>query len=354
MNLLSRYIGKTILLNTLLVVVVLVALSAVFGFIRELDDVGKGDYSLAIAAIYILLRIPGNAYELFPSAVLLGSLLGMGALASQSELTVMRSAGISIAQIVKSVLTIGLILMIAVVLIGELVMPRSEMQAQEMRSAALAKRVSISEKTGYWARSNNRYVNIKTILPDISLIDVRVFEFEKGRLSSVVAASKAVQQIDGNWQLSGVVKNDYTGDAVLVTELETEIWPRLVNTELLQGLSVPVESMSAKNLVSQVKYLRSNQLDSRQIELALWTKIANPVATLVMLLLSLPFVFGSQRSGGTGQKIFVGILLGIGFFLINRLFTHLGLAYGLNPATSTLIPLLLFGVLAVAGVRRIA
>lgn len=354
MNLLSRYIGKTILLNTLLVIVVLVALSAVFGFIRELDDVGRGDYSLPIAAIYVLLRIPGSAYELFPSAVLLGSLLGMGALASQSELTVMRSAGISIAQIVKSVLMIGLILMAAVVLIGEFVMPRSEIQAQEMRSAALAKRVSISERTGYWARSDNRYINIKTVLPDISLIDVRVYEFDQGQLSTVVAAGKAVQQVDGSWQLSGVVRNDYTGKRVVISEMETEVWPRLVNTELLQGLSVPVESMSVSNLLKQIAYLRSNQLDSRQIELALWTKIANPVATLVMLLLSLPFVFGSQRSGGTGQKIFVGILLGIGFFLINRLFTHLGLAYGLNPATSTLIPLVMFGLIALVGVRRIS
>lgn len=353
MRIISRYIGKTIMLNTGLVVVVLVALSAVFAFIRELDDVGKGSYSVATAAIYVLLRIPGSAYELFPSAVLLGSLLGMGALASQSELTVMRSAGISIGQIVRSVLLIGLILMTSVVLIGEFVMPGSEIRAQEIRSAALAKRVSISKRTGYWARSGPRFVNIKTVLPDLSLIDVRVYEFEDRRLTRVVDAKKAEQLNDGSWRLSDVVRNDFTGQKVIVTDRDSEIWPTLVSAELLQGLSVPVESMSATDLMSQVQYLRDNQLDSAQIELALWTKVANPVATLVMLLLSLPFVFSSQRSGGAGHKVFIGILLGIGFFLINRLFTHLGLAYGLNPATSTLIPLVLFGSLALLGVRRI-
>ena len=111
MSLLARYIGRTVLLNTLLVLLVLVALSALFSFIRELDDVGKGDYSVKTALIYILLRMPGSAYELFPSSVLLGSLLGLGAMASHSELIVMRSAGISIPQIARSVALIGICLL---------------------------------------------------------------------------------------------------------------------------------------------------------------------------------------------------------------------------------------------------
>jgi len=143
MSLLARYIGRTVLLNTLLVLLVLVALSALFSFIRELDDVGKGDYSVKTALIYIFLRIPGIAYELFPSSVLLGSLLGLGAMASHSELTVMRSSGISIGQIAGSVALIGLLLMGLVALLGEFVMPPSERQAQELRTAALSQRVSL-------------------------------------------------------------------------------------------------------------------------------------------------------------------------------------------------------------------
>jgi len=283
MNILSRHIGKTILLNTLLVMVVLVGLSAVFSFIRELDDVGRGGYHVGSAALYIFLRIPGSAYELFPSAVLLGSLLGMGTLASQSELTVMRSAGISVAQIVRAVLAIGLVLMLMVVLLGEYVMPSSELRAQELRAAALSKKVSISKKTGYWAKSGNRFINIKTVLPDLGLIDVRVFEFEDGKLRELLVASSADQLSDGNWQLNSVTRNIYQSGNVNIQSQDVLVWPALVNVDLLQGLTVSVESMSAKNLLRQVGYLRANQLDSGQIELALWTKAASPIATLIML-----------------------------------------------------------------------
>ena len=154
----------------MLVLLVLVALSALFSFIRELDDVGKGDYSVKTALIYILLRMPGISYELFPSAVLLGSLLGLGAMASNSELTAMRSAGISIVQMAGAVSLIGLVLKGLVALLGEYVMPPSETQAQELRTAALSQRVSIRSRTGYWAKSDARFINIKSVLPDLTLV----------------------------------------------------------------------------------------------------------------------------------------------------------------------------------------
>ena len=353
MSLLARYIGKTVFLNTLLVLLVLVALSALFSFIRELDDVGKGDYSIKSALLYIVLRTPGTAYELFPSSVLLGSLLGLGAMASHSELTVMRSAGISIAQIAAAVAMIGLVLMSMVVAIGELVMPPSESHAQEIRTAALSKRISIRAKTGYWAKSDTRFINIKSVLPDMALIDVSIYEFNADNLKSVVRAQQAKQLKGGEWLLREVTRTEFFPESVDTETLQELSIPDLVNAELLQGLSVEPESMSVKNLVNQVSYLRRNQLDSGSIELALWTKITNPLSTLVMLMLSLPFVFASQRSGSVGQKIFIGILLGIGYFLVNRLFTHLGLANGLSPAVSTFIPLTLFSLLALFGLLRV-
>lgn len=353
MSLIARYIGKTVLLNTLLVLLVLVALTGIFAFIGELDDVGKGSYGLSSAMIYVLLRMPGSAYELFPPAVLLGSLLGLGALATHSEITVMRSAGISIPQIARSVALIGLILMLLVVLIGEFLMPDAERQAHEIRTAALTDRVSLSSRTGYWAKSGPLFVNIKSVLPDTTLVDISVYDFRKGLLKSVVRADKARQQGDGHWRLEVVRRTHFNETSLNTESAETEIWPNLVNAELLKGLSVPAESMSVANLFNQIRYLKRNQLDSRFTELALWTKITNPLSTMIMLMLSLPFVFASQRSGGVGQKMFVGILLGIGYFLLNRLVTHVGLANGLSPAISTMIPLLLFSAIAMIGLRRV-
>ena len=353
MSLIARYIGKAVLLNTLLVLLVLVALTGIFAFIAELDDVGRGNYSLSSAMIYVLLRMPGSAYELFPPAVLLGSLLGLGALATHSELTVMRSAGISVLQIAKSVALIGLLLMLLVVLIGEFLMPDAERQANEIRTAALSDRVSLSTKTGYWAKSGPLFVNIKSVLPDTTLVDISVYDFQKGLLKSVVRADTARQQEDGRWRMEAVRRTRFEDTSISTEVVDLEIWPNLVNAELLQGLSVPAESMSMSNLLNQISYLKRNQLDSRFTELALWTKITNPLSTLIMLLLSLPFVFASQRAGGVGQKMFIGILLGIGYFLLNRLVTHLGLANGLSPAISTLIPLTLFSLIALFGLRRV-
>lgn len=353
MKLIVRYIGSTVLLNTLLVLVVLVALTGVFSFIRELDDVGKGDYSVVSAALYILLKMPGTAYELFPSAVLLGSLLGLGGLASHSELTVMRSAGLSMFQLAGAVALSGLMLMAVVALIGEFVMPASESRAHDVRLGALSKRVSIKSKTGYWAKSGSLFINIKSVLPDMTLIDVNIYEFDEGDLASVTSAKQAQQLPSGEWQLTDLTRTRFNPTSMDTEILATEKRDALVNAELLQGLSVPVESMSIANLLAQIGYLRRNQLDSDPIELALWTKITNPLSTLVMLMLSLPFVFASQRAGGVGQKMFVGILLGIGYFLLNRLFTHLGLANGFSPAISTFIPLTIFSLLALLGLRRI-
>jgi lipopolysaccharide export system permease protein len=130
--------------------------------------------------------------------------------------------------------------------------------------------------------------------------------------------------------------------------------PDLVSADVLKSISVSPESLSASNLLDQVRYLKENQLDSRRIELALWVKVASPLSTLVMLMLSLPFVFASQRSGGAGQKIFIGIMLGIIYVLLNKLLTQLALANGLSPPLSALLPLIVFLVIAVIGIRRTA
>lgn len=353
MSLIARYIGRTVFLNTLLVLLVLVALSSLFSFIGELDEVGTGGYSVKTALIYIILRMPGIAYELFPSSVLLGSLLGLGAMASHSELTVMRSAGISISQMAGAVALIGLLLMGLVALIGEFVMPPSERHAQELRTAALSRTVSIRARTGFWAKSGTKFINIKSILPDRTLVDVSIYEFDERDLQSVVHAERARQSAGRQWQLSEVTQTSFLPDSVVTERSDEMLVEDLVNAELVQGLSVDPESMSAGNLYSQINYLRRNKLDSGLIELALWTKITNPLSTLVMLMLSLPFVFASQRSGSVGQKIFIGILLGIGYFLINRLVTNLGLANGLTPALSTFLPLGLFSLLALFGLSRV-
>lgn len=332
---------------------VLAVLASLFAFVVELEDVGEGNYTVAKAAQYILLTLPGKAYLLFAPAVLLGSLLGLGAIATNSELIVMRAAGVSNMRIIRAVLMTGALLMCLVALLGEYVMPRSEQVAEQLRLTALEERVSVRGRQGLWVKSGDRFVNISTVLPDLTLLGLNVWEYDTNRLARSIRIGKAVQHQDA-WRLSDLEVTEFTDQATTVTRLAEDIWPVLVSAEILQSLSIDPESLSLANLRKQVRYLNDNQLDSERIELAFWIKLTSPLATIVMLMLSLPFVFGSQRSGGTGQKIFIGILLGIGYVLANKLLVHLGLTYGLSPAISAFLPLILFLSIAIFGIQRIS
>ena len=352
-SILGRYVGRSIFNSSMLVLLVLLSLVAVFAFIGELDDVGRGNYDVKTAALYILLKMPVNAYQLFAPAVLLGSLLGLGTLATHSELVAMRAAGVSIQRIMWAVMQVGLVLMLIIVLIGEYVAPRAEQYAQEIRLSAMQKKVSVRASTGLWLKKDDLFINIKTVMPDRSLLNLSVFKYENHRMMYAMSASHAVQNANKQWQLRNVQYTDFSDAGISVRKVEQETWDELVNPELLQNLSVEPENLSAKNLLRQVNYMKQNQLESERIQLALWTKLTGPLATIVMLMLSLPFVFSSQRSSGAGQRIFIGIMLGIGYILINRLFTHMGLVYGFPPAISALTPLLIFLTVAIIGIRRI-
>jgi len=171
-SILDRYIGRSILVTSVLVMLVLVALASVFAFVAELEDVGKGNYSVSRAVQYVFLTIPGKAYLLFAPAVLLGSLLGLGTLATYSELIVMRAAGISNARIIRAVLLTGVVLMVLVALLGEYLVPKSDAVAEQLRLTALEERVSVRGRQGLWVKSGDRFVNISTVMPDLTLLSV--------------------------------------------------------------------------------------------------------------------------------------------------------------------------------------
>ena len=358
-GILARYLARAILATSALVLFVLLVLAAIFGFVGELDDVGEGSYGVLDAATYVALTLPGMAYELFAPAVLLGSLLGLGGLAANSELAVMRAAGMSNARIVGAVLLAGLVPALGVVLVGETLMPSAARAAEELRLSALEERASGGAGDGLWVRSGPRYVSIGTVLADRTLLDVTVHEFDGTRLVRATRAARASLE-DGAWWLDGASVTDLDREAATVVRTERLAWeslapdaPELVDPSVLSSLSTEPEALSMRQLADQAGYLRANSLESREVELALWTKLAAPLSTLVMLMLSLPFAFGARRGGGAGQKIFLGIMLGIGYVLVSRLLVQLALNGGFGPAASAFLPVVLFALVAAAGVRRI-
>ncbi len=352
-KILDLYIARTVIGGTLLALLMLTALDVVFSFIGELNDIGRGDYGLIQALVYTALTIPRRLYDLFPSAVLLGALLGLGGLAAHSELIALRAAGISIRRIVRSALQAGVIMLLAAVLLGELVAPASEARAQSLRTFSHSEQMSMGFG-GLWARDENRYLNVSMVMTGPRLVDLRVYEFDpQGRLSRATQAESA-RYVDGQWQVEGIAHSHISHtDGVRSEWVAEETWPRLLAPELFAVIVIEPQQMSALTLLSYIRYLQDNALDAAPYELAFWNRVILPLSSLVMLLLAMPFVFGSLRSGSAGQRLFIGIVVGAGFHLLNRTLNHLGLIYGLPPLLSAALPTLLFLAVGLWALQRI-
>ncbi len=353
MKILDTYIAKTVISGTLMVLLVLGALLAFVDFVSEIDDVGKGQYSMLQAGGFVLLSLPKRLYELFPTAVLIGSLLSLGALAGNSELTVMRASGVSIMRIALSVLKAGFILLVFVALVGEFVLPISEKQAQELRAKNLNQTISLAGESGFWARDGQRFVYVSHVFPGNELGNVKIYELSKDNKLIRMTHVKSAKYIAGQWQLSQLKQTEFSSDHIESRKKSSEVWLKLINPDLFSVISLSPDNMSAVDLYKYNEYLKANNLDSSHYELAFWIKIFTPISSLVMLLIALPFIFGSQRSSGAGNRMLIGLLLGIGFYLLNRMVNHLGQVYHVQPFISASAPIILAALASFYALRKV-
>jgi len=357
MNKIDRYIAKSVLAGILIVLLVLVGLFVFFSFIDEVDDIGKQRYGLWEAVQYVILEIPRHIYDLFPSAALLGSLLGLGTLANNSELTVMRAAGVSIMRIALSVLKVGLILTLVTMLIGETIAPQSEQHASSMRSSAQSEhenqQMVFSSRYGFWARDGNDFINIRTIFPDGGFGFISLYEFDAAQhLRALTYAKKAYYQ-DGQWILKEVEKHTISATQVTREFSESTTWEAVLNPELVKIVVVRPQKLSSLGLHKYIQYLRQNGRRTAQYELAFWTRLSYPLVGITMIFLAIPFIFGTLRSVSIGQRILVGALLGVGFHMLNQTTGNLGLVYGISPAISAFLPATIFLFIAIILMRRV-
>ena len=351
MRRLDGYIGRQVASGTLLVLLVLTGLDALFAFIGEIEGL-DAHYGLVQALVYTALTVPRRAYELFPTAVLLGSLLSLGTLAANSELIAMRAAGVSVARIVGSALRTGVLLMLGMVIVGEGVAPAGEQRGQNLRAMVHTDEMHVTTR-GLWAKDGQRFVNVGAVMPDLRLLNVRIYELDADRRLSGLMSVEAARYEGVRWLLSGVRRSRLADAGVTSEYVDEERWSRLLAPELFDVLAVEPRQMSAMTLRQYVNYLRENNLDSAQYELAYWMRFTIPLSSLVMLLLAIPFVFGSLRTGSAGQRLFIGVLIGVGFHLLNRTFNHMGIVYGLAPLLSASLPMLIFLGVALVALRRV-
>lgn len=354
MRVLNRYILIEVIKGSVLATLVLLTLLNFFSFTDELGELGEGDYGLGSIFLYLTLTSPRNFYELMPSGALLGSLMTLGALANNRELVAMQAAGVSRPGIIWAVLRSGLLLAFGTALIGEYVAPVSERTATMLKATALRQQIASKTKYGFWLRDGDVYINIRQIERQENLGDINIFALNPDATLRVAThADKAVY--DGaKWRLENL-KISRFGEEIIKSELQPRAdWSSVLAPDLLNAFVIRPENLSAVDLHHYIKYLRDNGQKSLIVEQAFWGRIVNPVVTLVMLLVAIPFVLGFRRDISAGQRIVVGVTLGIGFYLFDKVFGHLGLIYEMDPMFSAAFPASFALALALLGLVRAA
>ncbi len=352
MKTLQRYIGRDVLLATLLIFVALLALFAFFDLIHELGDVGRDNYTISSALLYVMLNLPSRLYELFPVAALIGTLFALAQLVANSEYTVMRASGMSLAQEVWAVLRVGIPLALATFLAGEYVAPPAERIAQAVRAAGHGEGAQVVAQqftSGFWFKQDLTFVNIRTVLADMTLLGVRIYDFgDDLRLKDVRVAKSGTFMGSGNWMLENVQTTWIDAGETRVSAGPTYIWKTVLRPSILDVYQVAPERLELGALYDNIRVLSRNSQKTSRFEIAFWNKIFYPAAVLVMMVLALPFAHFQRRQGGVGFRIFAGTMIGLAFFLLGRLFSNLGVLNDWPPLFSAVFPLAFFTAIAVA------
>ena len=319
MNIIDRYILKAITGASFLVLGVLIALNGFVVFLGQLEDVGKGSFGVWDAISYSLLMLPTQTFDMMPVAALMGSLMGLGRLAAQSELTVMRAAGVSPWRLALSAFGVGLILTIFTGAMGEFIAPPLEHYGLAQKTIAKHSDVQFDNRQSVWIKHRGQIINARTRSDGNWEGGVFVFGFDQDRnLTSMGRADGASLSADGRWHLDKLAESRFDGGSVVASLEDT--WPLSpgLSPELLDLSEVRPQTMSTRDLHSYANYLRANDLDAKSYDIIMWFRVAGVLSIFVMTTLAVPFVFGSLRSSGGGVRLLIGIMIGAIYFLANR------------------------------------
>ncbi len=342
------YVARVVLVTVLAAWVVLVGLDALMAGVNEISAVGQGDYTYMSAIAYILQTLPRRAYTMFPTAAVIGSLMGLGQLAATSELVAMRALGLSRTRISASVALPLLLLTVLMMVNGETLGPMAQRNADTMKSAARSSNMVVGHYSGLWAREGDTFLYAQggQERPGggpgaIELQDVRLFEFaDDGRLESVAHAGTAVHGTDG-WLLRDVKRTWFEPRAVTRTEALEEHWASQLDASTLAASASNLwrpRYMSGSELRAGIDYRHRNQLDATEFEEHYWGRWFYPLNVLALCLAAIPFAFGSLRSGNASRRLFIGIVFALGFWLAQTQIVKLAAVYHIDYRLAYLVP----------------
>ena len=351
MRKLSQYISSLITASILMVLVVLLGFDAIAAVIDESGDI-EGKYDFPAVLHYVLYSIPGNVFDLLPFAALVGCLAGLGALANNSELVVMRSAGVSTTRVVWMVMRPAIIILLLGMLISEYIAPYTESIAQSERATALRKTENVVSREGLWHREGNQFMHFSVVQPNGILYGVTIYSFDdQRRLLSTLYADRAIYQSD-HWLLEDVQESRFFDERIDGATMASKIWHTEVSPKLLNILVLDPINLSIEGLWQYSNYLESQGLNSGPYRLAFWKKVLQPLSALTLVLIAISFVFGPLREVTMGFRIFIGVLVGIVFRTAQDMLAPASLVYGFQPVYASLLPIIICLFIGVWFLRR--
>lgn len=370
MRVLRRYFTIEICRAVFFVLVAFLALFAFFDMMGEIRSVGRGAWRIEHAFIYVTLGLPAYAYELMPIVALIGTIYVMAQLAARSEFTVMRASSLSMGRAIGLMLPVSTMLVVMTFVIGEFVAPKCSDFAENFKRRIMGAPISSEFRSGLWAKdvirgsdgksvSGSRFLNAKKVETDGVLRSLKIYEFDREmQMMAIISSDEAHFMGDGRWQLSNVEELRFAPDRspvglrqpamVLGRKFETTTLQSEITPEIMAVLVAEPNKMSAVDLAQFSRHLEDNKQRSERYEIALWTKLLYPLAVFVMMALALPFAYLQSRSGGVSLKIFIGIMIGVSFHLLNNLFSHVGLLNTWPPVATAVTPSACFLLAAIS------
>ena len=338
MEILDRYIGKSVALGIVAAMLVVITLDTLISFAGEIGEIGRANYTIWQAILFITLSMPQKLYALFPMVAVLGTMLGLGALAGHHEITAMRAAGMSLMQLIIAVLKTALLITALGIFIGEVVAPPAVQYAKLKRVHVMNSQINLNTDYGLWARDSNTYIHVRRMENDRRLIGINLYLFDEYHSLRETYSAAAAEYRNDAWELQRVLHKKITADGIAQDTLPTMSWQTLLNPDMVNIVSVTPDNLSIWKLLGYIDYMQDNGLDASNYQLTFWTKLIAPLTITAMMLLAVPFIFGTKRDTGVGQRVFVGFLIGLVFYIASQLIGRAGLVYHIPPAVAAMLP----------------
>ena len=350
---LSRYIGINVFTAIMVSLIAIIGLDLVAGIVDQMGDI-KRNYRFADVLIYVVTKLPSTIYEYIPLASLIGCLVGLGMLATNSEVVVMRASGISLIRIVLMVFKPVLVFVLIAALIGEYFSPYLDQLADSRRDYLRKGESALDSTSGFWAREGSEFIHFNAVFPGGVLFGVTRYKLDDERkLKEASFSSRATfNKAEGFWVEENVSSTLFVEEQTYTRKWVTRKWQTELTPEVLTLNILPADALSAGALSNHIDYLDERKADAAKYRLAFWEKVFQPLSILGLVLVGIAFVFGPLRQATVGFRVFVGVLFGISFKLISDILGPLSIVFEMPPMLAILAPIVVCFAIGLVLLRK--